>query len=88
MVTMTRKENTVVTAEFPQNVTTEELVEEFYKVKGEITLLGYHTTNKSKVLSERKHAIMWEIKKALSQVSKTKEDKIRKKLWEELGVVI
>ena len=88
MVTMTRKENTVVTTGFPQNATIDELVEEFYKVKEEISLIGYHTTNKSKMLSERKHAIMWEIKKALSQVSKRNGDKIRKKLWDELGVMI
>ncbi len=46
----------------------------------EIRLLRYHTINKSKVLSERKHAIMWDLKKALDKVSKRKGDKISKKL--------
>jgi len=31
---------------------------------------------------------MWELKKALEKVNKRKGDKIKKRLWDELGVVI
>ena len=85
---VTQKENSAVTTEFPHNVTLDDLVEAFYKVKHDISIKGYHTTSKTKALSERKHAIMWDLKKALEKVSKTKADKIRKKLWDELGVMI
>ncbi len=85
---VTQKENSAVTSEFPQKVTIDQLVEEFYKVKKEISLINVPTASKTKPLSERKHALMWEIKKALEKVSKTKGGKIRKKLWDELGVVI
>ena len=88
MVTLTTKENNVDTVGLPQNTTIDELVEAFYKVKHDISILGYHTSNKHKVLSERKHLIMWELKKALEKVSKTKGDKIRKRLRDELGVMI
>jgi len=44
--------------------------------------------HKTKVFSGRKHELMWEIKKELSHVSKTKVDKIKKKLWDELDVMI
>ena len=88
MVTLTKKENTTDTVQFPQQATLDQLVEEFYKVNKEISLIGYHTTNKTKALSERKHDIMWKLKKELEKVNETKADKIRKKLWDELGVVI
>jgi len=40
-------------------------------------------------LAERKHELMWKIKNELSHASKKRKgDKIRKKLWEELGVMI
>ena len=85
---MDNKENPIVTSEFLQQATLEQLVEEFYKVKKAISLIEVPTASKTKGLSEKKHAIMWEIKKALPKVSKTKADKICKKLWDELGVVI
>ena len=49
------KENSIVTSKCPQNTTIDELVEAFYKVKKEISLIGYHTTSKTKALSERKY---------------------------------
>ena len=51
MVTTKRKKQTAL----------DQLVEEFYKVKGDISLLGYHSTTKAKALSERKHEIMWDL---------------------------
>ena len=88
MVTLIRNENTAVTIGFPQKVTIDRLVEEFYKVKLDISLLGYHSANKAKALSGKKHEIMWELKKELEYASKRKGDKIKKRLWDELGVVI
>jgi len=88
MVTLTREENTVDTIAFPNKATIDQLVEEFYKVKKDISLIEVPTASKTKALSERKHAIMWELKKALEKVNKRKGDKIRNKLWEELGVMI
>ena len=66
----------------------DQLVQDFYQVKHDISLVGYQSTNKSRAFSERKHSIMWQLKQELEKVSKTKGDKIRKKLWDELGVVI
>ena len=66
----------------------DELVEEFYQVKNELRLLGYYSNIKTNRLADRKHELIWEIKKALDKVSKRNGDKIRTRLWEELGVVI
>ena len=88
MVTMDNKENSEVTSEFPQQATLDQLVEEFYKVKKARSLIEVSTASRTKALSEKKHLVMWELKKQLDRVSKTKGDKIRKKLWDELGVVI
>ncbi len=82
------KENPAVNTEFPDKATLDELVEAFYKVKKDISLIAVPTTSKTRPLSERKHIIMWELKKQLDRVSKTKADKIKKKLWDELGVMI
>ena len=85
---MTKEENTADTAGVPQNATIDELVEAFYKVKKDISLIEVPTASKTRALSERKHLIMWELKKELEKVSKTKGDKIKKRLWDELGVMI
>ena len=63
------------------------LAEEFYKAKGELRL-GYYSNNKTKTLAGRKHELMWETKKELDRVSKRKGDKIRERLWAELGVIV
>jgi len=57
MVTMDNKENPIVTSEFLQQATLEQLVEEFYKVKKAISLIEVPTASKTKGLSEKKHAI-------------------------------
>ena len=85
---MIEKDKTAESAVIPNKATLDQLVEEFYKVKKAISLINVPTASKTRALSERKHDIMWEIKKALDRVSKRKGDKIRKRLWDELGVVI
>jgi len=47
-----------------------------------------HGANKNTVLVESKHVLMRLIKNEVSKVSERKGDKIRKKLWDELGVMI
>ncbi len=63
-------------------------MEEFYKIKAGIRACGMYGGNKTKILAERKHELKRLIKQALDKVTKMKADKIRKKLWDELGVVI
>ena len=71
----------------PKNL--EELVEEFYRVKSELRDTHRHIHGKErKPLMERKNELLVEIRRQLSKLSKQKADKIRKRLWEELGVVI
>ncbi len=78
----------MVTSERKKQATID-LVQEFYKIKAEIRAYGMYGGNKSRPLAERKHELMWKINNELSHASKKRKgDKIRKKLWEELGVMI
>ena len=88
MVTIGRKKNYTPTGQFTHKDAIDNLVEEFYQVKAGIRAYGMHEGNKATALAERKYELMLLIKKELGKVSKRKGDKIRKKLWNELGVVI
>lgn len=69
--------------------TLDELVNELYKVKD--NLRDFPNWKKGEVrlkLVERKNLILLQIQKELSKVNILTADKVRKRLWEELGVVV
>ena len=78
---MVRKQNN------PESL--EGLIKDLFQTKKEILdIPKYRHGTEKRELTNRKDELIFAIQKELKQVSKTKADKIRKKLWEELGVVI
>lgn len=66
------------------------LIREFYEVKGRLRELSCRANVGllSKSLMRQKIELLLSIKQELSKVSKGRADEIRKRLWEELGVMI
>lgn len=70
-------------------ITLDELVNELYKVKD--NLRDFPRWKKGKLrrnLVERKNLVILQIQKELSKADTLTADKVRKRLWEELGVIV
>ena len=67
----------------------EGLIKDLYQIKKEILDIPKHThATEKRELTSRKDELIFTIQKELKKVSKQKADKIRKRLWEELGVMV
>ena len=64
------------------------LVEELYEVKDRLRRHNWKKGDGRMDLMEKKDALILEIKRELKKVSQFKAEKIRSKMWDELGVMI
>lgn len=67
-----------------------ELIKDLYQVKEHLRDLAtkYGVDKERRELMQRKDELLRQIRQELKKVSKTKAARIKKKLWEELGVII
>ena len=72
-----------------QNKTLADLVKELYQLKGRLREIPSYNDPVRKPLNARKDALILQIKTELRKVKKKAEaDRIKKKLWDELGVML
>lgn len=73
-----------------ENMNLEELVKAFYEVKDQLRGFGRSspTAAPKQIATDRKDAILLALQQTLRKAPKRKAEKVRAKLWEDLGVVI
>ncbi|MGH9923143.1 MAG: hypothetical protein ACRD38_10355 [Nitrososphaerales archaeon] len=66
----------------------DELIKELYTIKREIRDTCSRNVKSKHILANKKDSVLFQIKKELAEVGKDEANKIKAKLWEELGVTL
>ncbi|MFQ5941315.1 MAG: hypothetical protein ACE5KA_06430 [Nitrososphaerales archaeon] len=73
-----------------ESMNLQQLIKAFYEVKGQLRDLSMTDTKGShkQGVAERKDEILLAIQEKLTKVSKQRAEKVKAKLWKDLGVII